>query len=241
MSVINKREKILRGAFAAALLSTSVFAASPTIKVDLDISGRKSDEVTEPNWIPWAIPEVNSKDTTIGGVKFTLTKGSVGKSLRTTWNKVNVQSPVYAKLVFTRNIGVTQGVAWKAPVPSVESSSSVAESSSSAAEELSSSEKSSSSEGITSLDGVTANAGLRMNVSGNIVFIAGLVPNSKIAVTDMNGRILYVRNASGNTTAIDLNAFGRGLYLVNVRGTTSGMAKSGAGLQMNKSVKVQVR
>ena len=99
MSVISEREKILRGAFAAALLSTSVFAASPTIKVDLDISGRKSGEVTEPNWIPWAIPEVNSKDTTISGVKFTLTKGSVGKSLRTAWNKVNVQSPVNAKLV----------------------------------------------------------------------------------------------------------------------------------------------
>ena len=138
---------------------------------------------------------------------------------------------------FTRNIGVTQGAVWKSPIPSAESSSSAAESSSSAAEELSSSEMSSSSENTSSLGGVAANAGLRMNVSGNIVSVAGLAPNSKIVVTDMNGRILYVRKVSGNTAAINLNAFERGLYLVSVRG----VAKSGAGVLMNKSIKVQVR
>ena len=138
---------------------------------------------------------------------------------------------------FTRNIGVTQGAVWKSPVPSAESSSSAAESSSSAAEELSSSEMSSSSENTSSLGGVAANAGLRMNVSGNIVSVAGLAPNSKIVVTDMNGRILYVRKVSGNTAAINLNAFERGLYLVSVRS----VAKSGAGVLMNKSIKVQVR
>ena len=75
------------------------FAASPTLFVDFDQSGRKSSEVTEPNYVPWVVTGVTSKDTTLNGIKITVSKGSAGTSLKTNWYKGIVQSPYYARLV----------------------------------------------------------------------------------------------------------------------------------------------
>ena len=51
------------------LSAALAFAASPVIKVDFDMSGRNSSEVTEPNYVPWVVSGVASKDTTLSGVK----------------------------------------------------------------------------------------------------------------------------------------------------------------------------
>ncbi len=77
---------------------SDVFAAS-VVKVDFDMSGRNSSEVTEPNYVPWVVSGVASKDTTLNGVKIKVAKGSAGKNLKANWYKVSVQSPSYAKLV----------------------------------------------------------------------------------------------------------------------------------------------
>ena len=45
------------------LSAALAFAASPVIKVDFDMSGRNSSEVTEPNYVPWVVSGVSSKDT----------------------------------------------------------------------------------------------------------------------------------------------------------------------------------
>ena len=89
----------LASALACAIFTAQVFAASPTIKVDFDMSGRQSAEVTEPNFTRWMVSGVSSKDTTISGVKINIAKGSVGTNLRSTYYKIAVQSPNYARLV----------------------------------------------------------------------------------------------------------------------------------------------
>jgi len=77
-------------------LAAHAFAGSPIVKVDFDMSGRNSSEVTEPNYVPWVVSGVTSKDTTISGVKI----GIAGSgNLKANWYKAGVQSPSYAKLV----------------------------------------------------------------------------------------------------------------------------------------------
>lgn len=86
--------------FGCALaFASQTFAASPTVKVDFDQSGRKSSEVSEPNYVPWVVTGVASKDTTLSGVKIAVAKGSVGTALKTNWYKASVQAPNYARLV----------------------------------------------------------------------------------------------------------------------------------------------
>ena len=85
-------------AISLIFLTTDIFAAS-VVKVDFDMSGRNSSEVTEPNYVPWVVSGVSSKDTTISGVKIKVAKGSAGSNLKANWYKVSVQSPSYAKLV----------------------------------------------------------------------------------------------------------------------------------------------
>lgn len=75
------------------------FAGSPTIKVDFDVSGRTSSEVSEPNYTPWVVTGVSSKDTTLSGIKITVAKSGSGTNLKTTWQKASVQAPYYARLV----------------------------------------------------------------------------------------------------------------------------------------------
>ncbi|MEE3340727.1 MAG: hypothetical protein VZR14_08355, partial [Hallerella sp.] len=86
-------------ALAGLVTSLAYAANSPTVKVDLDMSGRNSSEVTESNYVPWVVSGVSSKDTTLSGVKFTIAKGSAGSELKANWYKAGVQSPNYAKLV----------------------------------------------------------------------------------------------------------------------------------------------
>lgn len=77
---------------------SDVFAAS-VIKVDFDMSGRNSSEVTEPNYVPWVVSGVASKDTTLNDVKIKVAKGGAGANLRANWYKASIQSPSYARLV----------------------------------------------------------------------------------------------------------------------------------------------
>lgn len=88
---------VLAGLFAAGLASTA--SAATVVKVDFDMSGRNSSEVTEPNYVPWVVSGVSSKDTTLSGVKIKVAKGSAGKNLKANWYKASVQSPSYARLV----------------------------------------------------------------------------------------------------------------------------------------------
>ncbi len=91
------RLKLLAGALAFELAGvTNAFAGSPIVKVDFDMSGRKSSEVTEPNYVPWVVSGVASKDTTLSGVKVNVA-GSA--NLKANWYKAGVQSPSYARLV----------------------------------------------------------------------------------------------------------------------------------------------
>lgn len=90
--------KFLVGALVGTV-AVNAFAASPSFRVDFDQSGRNSSEVSEPNYIPWVVTGVASKDTTINGVKVTVAKGSAGTNLKTNWYKAAIQAPSYAKLV----------------------------------------------------------------------------------------------------------------------------------------------
>ncbi|MGC4087516.1 MAG: hypothetical protein QM756_06420 [Polyangiaceae bacterium] len=73
--------------------------AGPVLKVDMDISGRQSSEVTEPGYTPWVVTNGASLATTIKGITFTFTKaGSNGTELAGAWQKAAVQAPNYARL-----------------------------------------------------------------------------------------------------------------------------------------------
>lgn len=78
---------------------TNAFAASPTVKVDFDMSGRQSNEVSEPNYTAWVVSGVQSAENTFSGVKVKIAKAGSGTQLRSTYYKNAVQSPNYARLV----------------------------------------------------------------------------------------------------------------------------------------------
>ena len=78
---------------------TQAWAGSPVLKIDLDMSGRNSGEVTEPNYTAWPVDNAASSTKTVNGVKMTLSKGSAGSALRASWYKTGVQAPNYARLV----------------------------------------------------------------------------------------------------------------------------------------------
>lgn len=78
--------------------TNSLFANSP-IYVDFDVSGRQSAEVSEPNYTSWVVANAASDSKTISGVTVKIAKGSAGTNLRTTYYKLGVQSPYYARLV----------------------------------------------------------------------------------------------------------------------------------------------
>ncbi len=96
----NKALKVTIGAIIYSFLaSVQVFAASPTIKVDFDMSGRQSNEVSEPNYTPWVVSGVSSAENTFSGVKVKIEKAGSGTTLRSTYYKIAVQAPHYARLV----------------------------------------------------------------------------------------------------------------------------------------------
>lgn len=79
-------------------LSGFISNADATIRVDLDMSGRSNDEVSDPDYIAWAANESN-KSLTVEGITFTLSNTSSSGELSSTWYKVGVQSPNYARMV----------------------------------------------------------------------------------------------------------------------------------------------
>ena len=87
--------KILLAA-GSLVVASNAFAGSPVVKVDFDMSGRNSSEVTEPNYVPWVVSGVSSKDTSLSGVKVNV---SGSGNLKANWYKAGVQSPSYARLV----------------------------------------------------------------------------------------------------------------------------------------------
>ena len=95
---MTKIGNLLGASVLVAGLASEVLAAT-VVKVDFDMSGRNSSEVTEPNYIPWVVSGVASKDTTLNGVKIQVAKGNAGTNLKSNWYKASVQSPSYAKLV----------------------------------------------------------------------------------------------------------------------------------------------
>lgn len=81
------------------LLGMGLFSqAGATVKVDFDMSGRNSSEVTETGYTAWVSNSTNSS-LTVDGVTFTMANTSSTGEMTTNWYKVGVQSPNYAKLV----------------------------------------------------------------------------------------------------------------------------------------------
>lgn len=71
----------------------------PALRVDLDIDGRASSEVTELGYVAWPIEEGPTASKTIDDITFTFAKvGSNGSGLASVWQKVAVQSPNDARL-----------------------------------------------------------------------------------------------------------------------------------------------
>ena len=66
------------------------------IKVDLDVSGRNSSEVTEPGYSAW-VP-TTSNTFTSSGVTFKLSSAGSSGELSTVWYKLGVQAPHYARM-----------------------------------------------------------------------------------------------------------------------------------------------
>lgn len=85
--------------FLTLACSALAFGASPSFKVDFDMSGRQSNEVSEPNYNAWVVSGVSSAENTFSGVKVRIAKAGSGTELRSTYYKVAVQSPNYARLV----------------------------------------------------------------------------------------------------------------------------------------------
>lgn len=74
--------------------------AGPSLKVDLDISGRSSPEVTEPGYTAWPVVAGASLSSTFQNIKFTFSKvGTSGTQLNGGWQKAAVDIPNYARLV----------------------------------------------------------------------------------------------------------------------------------------------
>jgi hypothetical protein len=88
----------------ASLDGGSLDAGSPVslqlAKVDFDILGRPSSEATEPHFTAWPIEAATTISNSFAGVKYTLAKvGTQGTGLKSSWSKVAVDGPNYARLV----------------------------------------------------------------------------------------------------------------------------------------------
>ncbi len=72
----------------------------PVLKVDLDLSGRPSSEVTELGYTAWPVVAGATITNTLQGVTFTLARaGANGTGLNGGWSKVAVDAPNFARLV----------------------------------------------------------------------------------------------------------------------------------------------
>ena len=104
-------------ALAAILAATAAGTAGQLkaqtgpIKVDINMSGRQDQEVTEPGYRGWFI---DKSDTLVeGGVTFVVSKGLRGEALAGTWDKADVQAPHLAKFtcdgIFVKDGDFAQG------------------------------------------------------------------------------------------------------------------------------------
>jgi hypothetical protein len=83
-----------------ATSDTGVHLSPQMAKIDFDISGRPTSEVTEPGFARWPVPAATTSTLTFAGVTYTLAKlGTQGTGLKSTWSKVAVDGPNYARLV----------------------------------------------------------------------------------------------------------------------------------------------
>lgn len=81
-------------------LSPYIFAQSPVVKLDIDMSGRTSAEVSDGDYYSWVPDNANTTTKVVSGVTFTFTRlGANGTALKADWYKAGVQAPNYARLV----------------------------------------------------------------------------------------------------------------------------------------------
>ena len=80
--------------FLFFFIISNLYAQQPSVKIDLDMQGRRTSEVTEPGYQSWVV-SANSNTKTISGVSFVLK----GNSIKTSWSKAMVQTPYFARLV----------------------------------------------------------------------------------------------------------------------------------------------
>ena len=65
----------------------------PQAKVDLSFNRSNMDEILEPGYVNWIVPQVQSESKTIEGITFTWsTPAEEGASLRPGWNKTSIQN-----------------------------------------------------------------------------------------------------------------------------------------------------
>jgi hypothetical protein len=75
-------------------------SSAPAVRVDFDLSGRPSSEVTELGYTAWPVVAAPSISNTVQGVTFTLARtGANGIGLNGGWSKVAVDPPNLARLV----------------------------------------------------------------------------------------------------------------------------------------------
>ena len=60
--------------------------------IDFDFPGRNTSEVTEPNYIPWAVGRVESESKTFdNGMTLTVAGGDNASAVASTWSKQTIQ------------------------------------------------------------------------------------------------------------------------------------------------------
>ncbi len=71
----------------------------PSIKIDLDVAGRPTQEVTDPAYASWVPEQAPSISASFEGIAFTFETVGSGSALKGDWYKAGIQAPSYARLV----------------------------------------------------------------------------------------------------------------------------------------------
>ena len=103
---LNKINYILKFLYLSLLFFTSslCFAQFPVVKIDFDMAGRSSSQVSEPDYYAWNKYDIS--DQTIEGVTFRISKeGENGKGLKSNWYKGGIKN---SKLI-SDGVTVDQG------------------------------------------------------------------------------------------------------------------------------------
>lgn len=80
-------------AFLASAMSIVAAAQSPSVKVDLDFSGRKLEEVNQPGYTSWVVEEGKKAQKEFSDVTF-----AFEGNMRSSWYKAGIQAPYYVRL-----------------------------------------------------------------------------------------------------------------------------------------------